>query len=384
MNIFTKFINNFRSGIKSLSRWKEMGSFTAVFSNFGRNMNKSEIVRSCIRPLAEQTSKASATCTDKAIERLLKLSPNPFMNGKDFLYKVRTQYELKNTAFILIMRENNVITGFYPIPYITFEGLEDEQGDIYIKFYTAKGEYIFLWDDLVVLRKDYNEHDIGGDDNDILLNTLEMINVSNQSISNAIKSTANLRGILKSTKSMLDVNDTKNIRDEFIKNYMDSANEGGVAVLDASMEFTPINMSPTIATWNNQKEFRENVYRYFGVSDEIIMSKATPEQMQVFYEMKIEPFLMALSQELTRKLFSERQLAFGNEVIFQSSTIQFMSMSDKLALKDYIDRGALTPNTWCDIVGLPHVEGGDEPIRRLDTAPVSKVASSLEGEKDDE
>ena len=53
------------------------------------------------------------------------------------------------------------------------------------------------------------------------------------------------------------------------------------------------------------------------------------------------------------------------------------SMSDKLALKDFIDRGAITPNTWNDIVGLPHVEGGDEPIRRLDTAPVSQVAASI-------
>jgi hypothetical protein len=52
-------------------------------------------------------------------------------------------------------------------------------------------------------------------------------------------------------------------------------------------------------------------------------------------------------------------------------------MKDKLSLKDFVDRGCMTPNTWNDIVGLPHVEGGDEPIRRLDTAPVTEVAQSI-------
>ena len=60
-------------------------------------------------------------------------------------------------------------------------------------------------------------------------------------------------------------------------------------------------------------------------------------------------------------------------------------MKDKLALKDFIDRGAITPNTWNEIVGLPPVEGGDQPIRRLDTAPVDKVAESVKDEpKEDE
>ena len=60
-------------------------------------------------------------------------------------------------------------------------------------------------------------------------------------------------------------------------------------------------------------------------------------------------------------------------------------MKDKLALKDFIDRGAITPKIWNEIVGLPHVEGGDKPIRRLDTAPVDKTAKSIKEEpKEDE
>lgn len=37
-----------------------------------------------------------------------------------------------------------------------------------------------------------------------------------------------------------------------------------------------------------------------------------------------------------------------------------------------VDRGALTPNEWRKIFNLAPVEGGDEPIRRLDTRPTSE------------
>lgn len=388
MNKITSFFKKAKEGItRKLFDWRWLNNFTAHFFSFGSDLNKSEIVRACVRVLADTTAKAMPSCHDKQIERLLKYRPNAYMNGKDFLYKIRAHYELKNTAFVVIIRDDiGNATGFYPMSYNSFKALRDEYGDIYIKFETAVGNYVFSWGDLIVLRKDYNSNDIAGDNNDPILNTLELINTSNQSISNAVKSTSNLRGILKGTKSMLDPEDQKKQADDFVKNYMGLNNDGGVAYLDASLDFKEVNLKPATTDIETMQEFRNNIFRYFGVNDEIITGKAKPEQMQSFYEMRIEPFLQALSLEMTSKVFTTRQIAFGNEIAYQSSSIQFMSMADKLALKDYIDRGAMTPNTWCDIVGLPHVEGGNEAIRRLDTAPVGQVAQSVKDKKkkDDE
>ena len=39
-------------------------------------------------------------------------------------------------------------------------------------------------------------------------------------------------------------------------------------------------------------------------------------------------------------------------------------------LVQMVDRGALTPNEWREALNLHPIEGGDEPIRRLDTAVV--------------
>lgn len=388
MNPFKSLIDRFRAIKRNLTSWREFGTFKSIFFPFGRNMYKSDIVRSCIRPLADHTSKANPVCKDKKLEMMLRMRPNPFMNGKAFLYKIRTMYELTNTAFIMILREDpikgNKPVGFYPVPYSAFEALQAPSGEIYIEFSMPNGQQLIVaWADLIVLRKDYNESDIAGDDNSPILETLDLIATSNQGISNAVKSTSNLRGIIKSTKSMLNPKDLKTMRDQFVEDYMGIANEGGVAALDATQEFKAIEINPTITNWSQMKEFRENCFRYFGVNDDIIMSKQKPEQMQAFYESKIEPFLIELSLEMTSKLFTSIEISHGNTVQYEADTIQFMSTAEKLALVQMVDRGALTPNEWRAALNLHPLEGGDVPVRRLDTAPVEDVKDDKEDDEDE-
>lgn len=363
-----KLIQNYR-------QWKEFGSYNAQFTPFGDNLYKSDIVRSCIRPLAEHTSKANAKCTDSKIEYLLNYHPNMYMSGKDFLSKVRTKLELKNTAFIYIMRDDKGrANGFYPVPYQSFTALEYNNG-LFIQFEFAAGTKLVLpWADLAVMRRDYNESDIAGDDNSAIIDMLNVISTTNQGVANAVKATANLRGILKSKQAMLAPEDIKKQKDTFVRDYLSLENEGGIASLDSSQEFTPITMSPTVASWETMKEFRENVYRYFGVSDAIVMSNYTEQQMEAFYEARIEPFLVALSLELTEKVFTARERGFGNQIIYEANKLQFASMTTKISIyKEIVLYGGMTINEWRAGCNLAPLDGGDVPIMRLDAAKVDDV-----------
>lgn len=360
--------------LKKFQTFRELGGFHALFRPFGGEIYKSDLVRSCIRPLADHTSKAVPTSSDKRIEAILTYNPNIYMSGHDFLAKCRNLLEARNTLFIFIRRDDRGrAIGFYPIPYATYEAIEYNNG-LFIKFTfdnAVVGDMIVSWNDLCVLRKDYLNYDIGGEDNSAIISQLDLINTTNQGVSNAVKATANLRGILKNTKTMLDDEDTKRQRDKFVNEYLNLGNEGGIASLDATQEFIPIQMSPTITNYAQMKEFRENVFRYFGVCDDIVMGKANDETMEAFYSSRIEPFLVALSLEMTRKVFTERELGYGNYIQFTASRLQYCSMDKKLALVAMVDRGAMTPNEWRLSMGLQPIEGGDEPIRRLDTATVS-------------
>ena len=380
------FLDIFRP-LKSMrvSRWREIGTYTAQFIPFGVDMYQSDLVRACIRTLAEHTSKANAVCTDKRIERLLDYRPNMYMNGADFLYKTRTQLELKNTVFIYIDRDDRAnVKGFYPVPYSSYEGI-DYNGRLFIKFHfkgDAVESLVLPWEDLVVRRKDYNESDIGGDDNRPIFPKLELVNTIDQGSSNAVKSTANLRGILKSTKAMLSPEDIKKQKDQFVADYMNLSNEGGIASLDATQEFTPITMSPIVLDPATRKDAREDIFRYFGVNDAIIMGNYTEEEAEAFYTARIEPFLVGLGTELTSKIYSEREIGFGNKIVYASRRLQYASLKTILAMVSMVDRGALVPNEWREMLNLPPVEGGDKPIRRLDTAPTDEKTEPKEKEDD--
>ena len=384
MGLFQKLFGKTKL-YQNYQRFKELGGFMAIFRPFGTQIYKSDLVRACIRPLAEQTSKANPHSSDKRIEKLLTYSPNPFMNGKDFLAKCRNLLEVKNTLFIYIARDDRGrATGFYPVPFSTYEAVEYQNG-LFIRFTFQSDEMrelIVPWADLAVARKDYLFHDIGGEDNSAILPTLDLISTTSQGVANAVKATANLRGILKNTKTMLDSDDVKASRDRFVQDYMSLENSGGIAALDPTMEFTPITMNPAITTFEQMREFRENVYRYFGVSEEIIQSKADEQVMEAFYQHRIEPFLVALSLELTRKVFTERELGFGAFIEFNSDRLQFASSKTKLALVSMVDRGAMTPNEWRAVFNLPPVDGGDVPIRRLDTAEVEEKPSGDDSQEE--
>ena len=122
------------------------------------------------------------------------------------------------------------------MPFVSFEAIEYING-LFIKFQfpnTQIPQMILPWDDLAVVRKDYNKSDIAGDDNRAIVDTIKLLTTADEGMANAIRSTANLRGILKSTKGMLAPDDIKAQKDQFVKDYMNLDNEGGIASLDAS------------------------------------------------------------------------------------------------------------------------------------------------------
>jgi len=368
--------------LKTYTEFQELGTYKSYFGIFGNNIFDSADVRTAIRTLSEHTSKANPRCTDKRIEKLLQLNPNKYMNGKDFLAKIRNILEIKNTAFVYIERDNtNKVIGFYPVPYQTYTAVEYKDR-LFVEFMfdgTAVNQLVVPWEDLAVLRKDYLMSDIGGESNKPLLGTLDVINTMDQGLENAVKSTANLRGILKSTKAMLSPDDLRKQKDSFVNDYMNLSNAGGIASLDATQEFKEINLKPTTATAEEQETYRERVYRYFGVNEKIIKSSYSESEYDAFYESRIEPVLVALSLEFTRKIFTDREISFGAEIWYESNRLQFASAKTKISMVALVDRGLMTPNEYRALFNMAPYEGGDEFVLRLDTSKTGDVSDDGTG-----
>lgn len=392
---FRNAIKTIIGGVKNYiaSKWKEIGAYTARFFSFGTDIYANDVVRACIRTLSEHSSKANVkvirrtedgiTTGDKRLQQMIQYRPNLYMNGKDFLSKVRILLEINNTVFIYIRRDEfGRCIGLYPMPSAQYDAL-DVAGRLYIKFNFPNGTNMaHSWEDLAVLRKDYNKSDIWGDSNNAILTSLDLLTTAKQGMANAIQSTANLRGTLKSTKNMLSKEDAKEQKDRFVKDYMTMANESGIAMFDATQDFKAIAIQPQIANYKHVEELRMNIYRYFGTSDNIILSKAKADEREAFYESKIETFLLALSLELTNKVYTERERGFGNEILFESNRMSYMSMKEKLALVVMVDRGAMTPNEWRQALNLAPLDGGDTRVIRKEYAEAEKL-NEIQGVSDD-
>lgn len=358
--------------------WKEIGTYESRFSPYSGDVYANDVARACIHTLAEHSSKANAIVrADPALEKLIRVRPNLYMNGKDFLYKCRTLLEINNTVMVYINRdERGKCVSLYPVPHCPAEAIESG-GGLFIRFQFANGNKLTVaWEDLAVLRKHYNKSDIFGDPNTAITTSLNLLDTTAQGMANAIKSTANLRGILKSTKAMLSDADVKKQKDSFVRDYLSLENSSGIAMTDATVDFKPIDLKPELANYKSVEELRNNIYRYYGLNEDAVMGKLHGDTWEAFYENSIEPFLMALGLELTYKVYTDRQRGFRNEVLFESSRMQYMSMESKLALVQFIDRGIMVPNEVRAVLNLAPIDGGDVPIRRLDTAPTDQVAQS--------
>lgn len=380
--LFQKIFGAIRERI-ALSRLQLFSGYTPVFTPWGGNPYQADVVRSAVDAIARNAAKLKARHIRRVdgqiipvggqIERLLQVRPNPNMNAYDFLYKLITTLLIDNNAFAYPVWDGPNLQAIWPINCTLAEFLEDEAGIVYVKFHFGAGRQSVLpYAEVIHLRRHFYKDDMGGELNTPINATLEAIHTTNEGLAQAVKTSANLRGIIK-YQGMLKESDIKANRDRFVQEYLTMQNAGGVAALDAKAEFIPLNNEPKMVNAAQMKELRDAVYRYFGVSEAIIKGDYTEDQWNAFYESTIEPLAVQMSLEFTSKLFTERERGFGNEIIFESNRLQYASVRTKLALLSMVDRGALTPNEWREAFNLAPIEGGDIPIRRLDTRPTSET-----------
>ena len=123
----------------------------------------------------------------------------------------------------------------------------------------------------------------------------------------------------------------------------------------------------------------QRIYNFFGVNQKIIQRNYTEDEWNAYYEGEIEPFAIEFGEELTRKIFSRRERSCGNKIILSGTLLACASMATRLNLVQMVDRGSMTPNEWRITLNLGPIEGGDKPIRRLDTAVVNNKGNKDNG-----
>jgi len=375
---------------------KLLSGYQPIFTNFPDNAYASDIVRAAVDAIARNGAKLKPKHIRKVgqdiinqnsnIQYLLETRPNVYMDAYTFYYRVLTELFMRNNSFIFIDKDDSGSPiGLYPVSSANLELLESKN-EIYARFKFYGGEQVTIpYTNLVHLRRFFYDNDFYGASNKALMPTLELINTTNQGIANAIKTSANMRGILKFAQAMLKPEDIKKERDRFVTEYMNIDNTGGIGAIDAKAEFIPLDSKPQIVDKDTMAHIKQSVYDYFGVSEPIITSNYTEEQWNAFYESTLEPVAVQMGLEFTSKLFTEREIGFGNQIIFESSRLQYASATTKSNLiTNLMGLAVLSVNEAREILNLAPVEGGDVRYQSLNFVDATKAAEYQTGNGGDE
>ena len=307
------------------------------------------------------------------------------MSAYDLLYKLTTRLFLYNNAFAYLDRdERGNLRAIYPITATHVNILSDAAGSLFCGFLLRSGKEVVLpYEDVIHLRRFFNESEILGEDNSAISPGIELAQTQNDGVTSAIRAGASIRGILSFTQIM-SPSKLKEEKDAFVKDYLELGNDGGVIATDQKMTYTPIESKPVILDADQAREVKTKIYNYLGLTESIVNSSYTEDEYAAFYESTLEPIAIALSQEFTAKVFSDRAQSFGNSIIFESGRLQFTSNRTKVDLiAQLAPYGLLTINQALEILNLPSVEDGDKRLQALNMIDQSIATEYQLGKKPD-
>jgi len=384
-----------RPRAETVMRVKLITEHGGWYRTWDGNLYRSDIVRAAIRPKAKAIGTLAAMHIRETAEgmqinpepylRLLLEEPNPYSGGQVFRERLATLLQLNNNAFVQIVRdEDGLPVQLYIIPAATAEAVVRQDGLLWMRFQLTDGKMLELpYSDVIHIRDEYAENDIfGAPKAEALKSLLEIINASDQSIVQAVKRSAFIRWMLK-FKQPLKPDDMRRNVQEFSDQYLSLENETGIMPQDGRFEIEPLRDTGQqfVPSSPLQKQAVDRIYSFFRVNEAIVKADYDEDEWLAYFEAEIAPLAQQMSEEFSRKLFTRRERGFGNRIVFDATSLTFASMQTKLGLVQMVDRGALTPNEWRRILNLPPIQGGDQPIRRLDTDVVTDTAPVEGGEE---
>ena len=370
----------------------EINSTFNIFSGTGYN---SAAFRAAVDAIARHTAKLQAHSADNGLETLLTQAPNAYMSGYDLLYKTAAAYFTHNNAFMLLQRretqfmpnstetdpgQNSAqgITAIYPLTPSSVEFRAGSNGALYLECTFPDGRQItFPYADIIHLRRHFLTNDLTGDSNAPLYALLDTADTLNQGISASVKNGTSIRGVLKFT-SLVNPAQVKAEKEQFVSDYFNPANNGGIAATDQRFDFVPANITPYSVPKEQIEAVNRQITDYLGVSASIVNGTYTENEFSAFYESIVEPFALQLSQEF--------RLKTGVEITFTAERMEFSSAATKIKLlHEAAPLGLITVNEARKLLTLPPVADGDRRLQSLNYVSADKAdAYQLEESEDTE
>lgn len=359
--------------------FKMLSGYAPAFKTYQGGIYEMELTRAAIHSFANLASKLKPEVQGNAyknLEKTLQFKPNPFMDTTKFIYRLATILSVDTTAFIIPLYADDLVTivGYYPLLPQSTEILEF-QGEPWLRYTFSNGQKAAIeFDRVGVLTQYQYDEDFFGGGNKALSATLNLLDMQKQGMEEGIKQSAMIRFMAKLGQTLRPEDITKE-RERFSKENLSADNTTGLMMFDAKYsDVKQIDSKPFVIDAEQMKLIQTNVYNYFGVNEDILQNKYDEETFNAFYEGKIEPFSLQLGLVMSNMTFTNKEKAFGNQIMFTSNRLQYASNKTKLQVSTQLfDRGILTTNQIMDIWNMANVEDGDKRYIRREYIEADKL-----------
>ena len=371
-------------------QFKLLTAYEPVFHSFRGGIYESELVRSAIEAKARHISKLKVEMQGSAqpsLKEKLKHAPNEWMTWPQFLARCSTILDCTNNLFIVPVQDKYLETvGFFPVLPDRVKLVEDKKGNLWLRYTFRNNQTgIVEFDRCAYLNKHQYQSDFFGDSNRALDNTMDLISIQEQGIKEAVKNSASYRFMAK-VSNFTSPDDLANERQRFSKENFNGESGGGLLLFPNTYnEIKQITTSAYTVDADQMKLIQKNVYDYFGVNEDIIQGKADSDKLDAFFNSAIEPFAIALSEAMSRAIYTERERSFGNHVYVNANRLQYMSQTAKVTVaKELGDRGILTINEIRELFNYAPLPDGNVAFIRGEYKPVEEKTDGTDGETTEE
>lgn len=361
----------------------------------GKNALKEATVFACVRILADAVGKLPVKIyqhngtADHYLTSLLKIRPNPWMSSRDFFKALEVQRNIYGNAYAWIEfatagRNAGHVTGIYPLDstkvqiFIDDIGLLHHKGKLWYVYTDNKGtEYRIDPDEILHFKGLTIDGIVGMTPLEQLKNTIENAGAASQYLNNSFKTGLQTKGIIHYIGD-LNPEAQRVFRERFEQMASGLKNANRVSLLPLGYQFQPLSLTMADAQFlENTQLTVKQIAAAFGVKNHQLndLDRAThtnvEHQQREFYVDTLMDILTGYEQEMTYKLFTNKELEDGYYVKFNVNAI--LRADPKTRYEGYriaIQSGFMTANEVRALEELEPKEGGERLLINGNMMPI--------------
>ena len=372
----------------------------------GENALKEATVFACIRILADSIGKLPVKVyqhngtVGHYLTPLLKTRPNPWMSARDFFKALEVKRHLYGNAYAWLEFETKgkdagKITGIYPLDsskieiYIDDIGLLPGKGRLWYVYRDNKGtEYRIDPDEILHFKGLTSDGIVGITPLTQLRKTIENAGAASQYLNNSFKTGLQTKGIIHYIGD-LSPEAQRRFRERFEEMASGLKNANRVSLLPLGYQFQPLSLTMADAQFlENTQLTVKQIAAAFGVKNHQLndLDRAThtnvEHQQREFYVDTLMDILTGYEQELTYKLFTQRELEKGYYIKFNVNAI--LRADPKTRYEGYriaIQSGFMTANEVRALEEMEALPGGDKLLVNGNMMPIEMAGEQYMKDK---